>query len=53
MQLGTRDQWTRQNLSEFQQQQLSSLVMHDISHSPFYGELYSHIDTNKGVFVSN
>jgi len=48
-----RDQWTRQQLSEFQHQQLSSLVMHAISQSAFYGELYSHIDTSKGVVLND
>jgi phenylacetate-CoA ligase len=52
-QLSARDQWTRQRLSEFQQQQLSSLAMHAISHSPFYRELYSHIDTNKGIVLND
>jgi phenylacetate-CoA ligase len=51
--LSARDQWTRQQLSEFQHQQLSSLVMHAISQSPFYGELYSHIDTSKGVALND
>lgn len=51
--LSARDQWSRQKLSEFQHHQLSSLVMHAISHSPFYGELYSHIDTSKGVVLND
>lgn len=51
--LSAHDQWTRQKLSEFQHQQLSSLVMHAIRHSPFYGELYSHIDTSKGVVLND
>lgn len=49
----THDQWQRGDLSEFQRRQLSSLVMHAISHSPFYRDLYSRIDIRGGVLLND
>jgi len=51
--LHAHDQWTRQELSAFQRHQLSCLVMYTICHSPFYRELYSHIDTSHGVVLND
>jgi phenylacetate-CoA ligase len=48
-----RDRWTRQELSEFQDRQLKSLVSHAIGHSSFYHELYSRIDAGKGVLLKD
>jgi phenylacetate-CoA ligase len=50
--LTARDQWQRRELFEFQHRQLSSLVMHAISHSPFYRDLYFHVDISGGVLLN-
>lgn len=51
--LTAHDQWHRGEIYEFQRRQLSSLVKHATSHSPFYRELYSHVDTRGGVTLSD
>jgi phenylacetate-coenzyme A ligase PaaK-like adenylate-forming protein len=51
--LASHDRWQRGELFEFQRRQLSSLVKHAISHSPFYRELYSHVDTRGDVLLND
>ncbi|HVN70805.1 MAG TPA: hypothetical protein VMU10_02185 [Desulfomonilia bacterium] len=45
--LFSRDHWTVEKLAAFQRQMLRSVVRHAISHSPFYRNLYAHIDPDK------
>jgi phenylacetate-CoA ligase len=45
------EQWNRQELERFQNQQLSSLVTHAVHHSPFYKEFYKHLRIDQGVVL--
>lgn len=43
------ERWNRQQLEAFQQQQLSRLVRHARTHSPFYRDRYRHVATDAPV----
>jgi len=50
--LNLHDQWTRDELAQFQHQQLLCLVTHAIHHSPFYQELYKNIRTDQCIVLN-
>jgi phenylacetate-coenzyme A ligase PaaK-like adenylate-forming protein len=50
--LNVHDRWTREELAQFQHQQLSCLVTHAIHHSPFYQELYKNIRTDQRIVLN-
>jgi phenylacetate-CoA ligase len=51
--LAAHSRWSRQDLAEFQQQQLSSLVTYAIRHSPFYRELYRNMKTDRRIILDD
>jgi len=51
--LNRHDRWTPQQLAEYQQRQLSTLVTYAIDHSPFYRELYRNVKPDRPIVLSN
>ena len=45
----SHNHWSTKELQEFQRQQLSKLVRHAVTHSPFYKKFYEEIDTAEEI----
>jgi putative adenylate-forming enzyme len=50
--LNVHDRWTREEIAQFQHQQLSCLVTHAIHQSPFYQELYRNVKTDQRIVLN-